>query len=300
MQVSAVEALARREPMGTDTLHVPRTGDFDVEHIGKGGTYGEDVTAVGEILLTARKMGKAMRLAEEDKKDTAKLLDVVATKKLDWARNYAKYLDNATLAVSGAESGTPANQRPFTSLYYAIRNGVAGPEYADVVYTANANYFTTTTAEFQAGTNTGYDDLSGVLSVIEEGDYFEEDLVSWVGHPRWKRLFREMRGSDGHPILIKGNQGAPDTLMGYPIKWTLGAKVSATATKAPPGNALLFCMNTKVAMCLGVRSGPESAAASAETGGPGFLTDEDLIKMRARRGFRVGDPNAAAVLQLTG
>src|SRR3954471_22892540 len=66
---SGVEALARREPMRTDTKAVPRMGATDVEVIPKGGAYGEDAAVNDEVILKARKFGKAIRIAEEDLDD---------------------------------------------------------------------------------------------------------------------------------------------------------------------------------------------------------------------------------------
>lgn len=307
-QTSAIEKLARREPMGTDTLHVPRSGDFGVAAINLSGVYSEDTSLVGQITLKARKIGKAMRVAEEQKADAAKLIDVIATKKLDWARNYAKYLDNATLAVTAAENNDMTQGAPFTSLYRALKVGVVGSDYTDVSYTAAANVLTAVQADFTTGsspTNLGYSKINALLALIEEGDYFDEGEIVVVAHPKFKTLLRGLIGSDGHPVLVD----TPDlsvvpTLGGYPITWSLGARTSATATATPNGavavnHPLCFLFNRQVATVLGVRSGPESFAASAASGGAGFLTDEDLIKMRSRRGFAVGDPNGAAVLEIT-
>lgn len=307
-QVSAIEAVARKQPMGTDTLHVPRSGDFGVAAVNKSGVYTEDTSAVGQITLTARKVGKAMRIAEEDTADTAVLLNAIATKKLDWARNYAKYIDNATLAVTAAEDNDMLNGRPFTSLYRALKNGVSGTDYADISYTAAANVVTGVATSFSAGgttagaLNVGVGKLLDVVALIEEGDYFDEGEIQIVAHPKFKRLLRGAVGYDGHPVVVENvaDGSSVDTIGGYSVKWSLGAKTSAAASAAPTGNPLFFVFNRQVATVLGVRSGPESLAANAASGAVGFLTDEDLIKMRSRRGFAVGDPNAAAVYELTG
>ena len=52
-------------------------------------------------------------------------------------------------------------------------------------------------------------------------------------------------------------------------------------------HALLVVANPNYAY-LGIRSGPESATAGADTGAA-FMTDEALLKMRARRGFGVAN-----------
>lgn len=305
MQGSAIEENSRIEPMNTDTLHVPRSGEFGVSAINKSGTYTEDTSAVGQITLTARKLGKAMRIAEEDKADTAQLINVIATKKLDWARNYAKYLDNACLGVTAISDNDMLNGKPFNSLYYCLKVGLGslGTDYADVSYTPAANVVTASATQFGnvSGTTSpnGYTKLLDVLSIIEEGDYYDEGEIVVVAHPKFKRLFRGVVGNDGHPVIVE-DAGEVPTIGGYKAKWSLGARTSPTASATPAGNPLLFVYNRRVATVLGRRSGPETLAASASSGAAGFLTDEDLIKMRSRRGFAVGDPNAAAVLEYTG
>lgn len=307
-QTSAIESVARRQPMGTDTLHVPRSGNFTVQATNKGGTYAEDNSAVGQITLTARKLTAALRIAEEDKADTATLLNAVATKQLDWARTYAKYLDNATLAVTAAEDNDMTNGRPFTSLYYRLRHTISGTDYSDLTYAADTNYLTATVANFNSGgttagaLNTGVGKLLDAVAILEEGDYFDEGEIQIVAHPKFKRLLRGAVGYDGHPVVVEGSADgvAIDTIAGYPVKWSLGAKTSPAASAAPAGNPLFFAFNRQVATVLGVRSGPETQAASAASGAAGFLTDEDLIKMRSRRAFGVGDPNAAVVVEIIG
>jgi len=132
-QLSAVEALARVEPMTTLTRHVPRSGGIGMDILGRGDAYTEDATTDDEVLLTARKFGRAISLAEEDLADTAGLINVLETKRVDWATSYAKAFDNACLATSGAES--VAADRPFTSVYQAVRTTDSG-----LGYTADTNY----------------------------------------------------------------------------------------------------------------------------------------------------------------
>jgi hypothetical protein len=54
LQVSAVESLAARIPMGSDTKHVPRTAGMGVDVVAKGGAYGEDTSLNDEVLLCLR------------------------------------------------------------------------------------------------------------------------------------------------------------------------------------------------------------------------------------------------------
>jgi hypothetical protein len=98
------------------------------------------------------------------------------------------------------------------------------------------------------------------------------------------------------PVFQQGAGASADTLFGYPIRWSLGARTHATNTDTPTGNPLLVVAN-RTQLILGVRSGPESFVADGNTGAA-MLTDETLLKMRARRGFALGHEKAASVLEL--
>lgn len=281
MQTSAVEALARIEPMNTTTRHVPREGGIDVQVIEKGGTYNEDATDDDEVVLTARKFGRAISLADEDIKDAEQLVDIINSKKVSWASSYAKGFDNASVGVIGPVS--VAAGRPFQSVREAVRTTDS-----DLGYTADTNFLAS------AGTVT-YDDLSQVLGMYEDGDYFSEADTVVIASPAFKRTFRDIKDDNGRPIFIQGKDGTPDTLFGYPARWSAGARTSTSVSKAPTGNPLLVVGNRQY-LIVGRRSGPESFVAGADSG-VGFLTDEAKLKMRARRGFAVGHPAAFAVLE---
>lgn len=279
-QMSAVEALASPEPMSSNSKSIPRSAGVGVGLVDKGGAYSEDTSANDDITLTAKKIGKAIRIAEEDIDDS--LANIIATKQKDWATSYAKYLDNATLAVSAAV-GTGV---PFNSVYYTLTQTDAG-----LGYTANDNV---TTA---ASGGVTYDDLSAVLEDVEGGDYFDLSRMVVIAHPSYRGVLRRIKDNDEQPIFVRGQQGdagSPDTLFELPIRWSLGCRVSATATDAPTGKPVLVVANQDY-LRLGRRSGPESIFIDGRDG-LSALTDESILKMRARRGFALGHPKAAAVL----
>lgn len=277
-EVSAVESLATREPMGTDAKIIHRLNGVGVSVVPKGSAYPEDVTEDDEVTLKARKFGTAIRIAEEDLADIP--ANVIAAKQNEWAKSYAVKLDNAALAVTAAENGTTV---PFTSVYRALSTADEA-----VGYTANANIVKT------AGAVT-YDHLSDVLGLIEGGNR-GGDLVI-IAHPSFKAAFRNVKDDNGSPVFVQGLAGTPDTIFGYAVSWSRGARTSATATEAPTGNPLLVVVS-RDALILGVRSGPESFAADGNSGAS-MLTDEALLKMRARRGFTLGHPDAAAIIEVT-
>ena len=267
-QLSAVERHARREPMSTATKSVPRSAGVGVATIGKGTSYGEDESVNDEVVLQARKFGQAIRIAEEDLDDT--LVNVVSAKQRDWATSYAKFLDNACLGTTAAANGTTV---PFNSVY----------KVAD-----DASNVTPTAGDID------YDNLSAALGDLEEGDYFEANSVVVVAHPSVRQALRNVKDGEDRPIFVQGLAGTPDTLFGHEIAWSLGAKTHATASSSPEGNALVVFAN-KDYLLLGVRSGPESMMSQEA----GFLTDEPILKMRARRGFAVAQADAVSVLEVT-
>lgn len=283
-QMSGAEATFSRVAMGTDTRSIPRSAGVDVESIAKGGTYGEDSSTNDDVTLTARKFGKAIRIAEEDIDDAA--ADIIATKQRDWSTSYAKMIDNATMAVTAAENGTTI---PFTSLYKTLRTTASG-----LSYTADDNYVASAT-----GANAvTYSDLSTVLGKIETGDYFDEGNLVVLAHPYFRKAVRGVLDDQHRPIFIERTDGTPDTVFGVQVRWCLGLKTSATALASPAGNPLLAIVNRDY-MRLGVRSGPESIVIDGRNG-LAALTDETILKMRARRAFTVGNPHAAAIYEYVG
>ncbi|MCQ8831764.1 phage major capsid protein [Streptomyces malaysiensis] len=279
-QVSAVEAFASPEPMSSNSKSIPRSAGVGVSLVDKGGAYSEDVSSNDDITLTAKKFGKAIRIAEEDIDDS--LANIISTKQVDWATSYAKFIDNATLAVSAA----PGTGVPFTSVYYQLTQTDSG-----LGYTANDNV---TTAGSGGVT---YNDLSDVLGDVEGGDYFDLSRTVVIAHPAFRGVLRKIKDDQGMPVFVRGQQGdagSPDTLFDLPVHWSLGAKVSATATDSPSGKPLLIVVNRDF-LRLGRRSGPESIFIDGRDG-LSALTDESILKMRARRGFALGHPKAASVL----
>lgn len=274
--VSAVSALARKEPMAYETKMVPRAGNVDVNVTAKGTAYTESAATDGEVLLTARKFTGLIRLAEEDIADLPE--NIVAIRQQDWAKGYAVALDNACLGVTGTENGSTV---PFTSVYKTLATADATEN-----YTAGANIVKS------AGAPT-YAQLSATLAIVEQGQYFGELVV--IASPAFRSALRSIVDLQGRPIFIQGDASTPDTLFGLPITWSRGAVASATNSNNPTGHPLLVVAE-KNFLILGERSGPESAVVNGFTGASA-LTDEALVKMRARRAFQLGHANAAAILE---
>lgn len=291
-QTSAAETRFRAIPMNGNVKTEPRMVDMGVGVVAKGAAYTEDEGANDEVTLTARKFAKALRVAEEDIDDN--IADVLTAKKEGWVTSFGIMLDNACLGVSAAENGTTI---PFTSVYRAL-----GQNNAATGYTANAHKLAT------AGVLT-YDDLSDLASLVEGGTYFDGSRSAFMAHPRVKGLVRKIKDADGNPIFTPSPRvGDPDTLFGYPIVWTNGAVTTATASAGQAvtiaggaagaaGNALIVFGNVDFFL-LGKRSGPESVVIDGRDG-TAALTDETLLKVRARRAFVLAHEFAAAVLEIT-
>ena len=265
--------------MGSDTKHVPRTAGMDVAVVAKGGTYGEDTSLNDEVLLSAIKFGKAVRIAEEDIDDS--VANVIEAKMVGWGKSYAKMIDNASLAVSAASNGTTV---PFTSLYQLLNTTDA-----TLSYTGGANI--TTAASSGAPT---YGEFSTAVGSVESGDYFDPGSMVAIAHPAFRKSLRGVVDGQQRPIFNENGAGTPDTVFNVPVRWSLGAKLAATATSAPTGRPLMAFVNPEL-MLLGVRSGPESVFIDGRDG-LSALTDESILKMRARRGWAYGHPNGASIL----
>ena len=278
LQISAVEAVAARIPMGSDTKHVPRTAGMGVDVVDKGGTYGEDTSLNDEVLLSAKKFGKAARIAEEDIDDS--VANIIESKMLGWGKSYAKMFDNACLAVTAA----PATGIPFTSLYNLLNTTDA-----TLSYTGGTNITTAATA----GAPT-YSEFNTAAGLVEVGDYFDPSSTLAIASPAFRKYLRGVMDTQNRPIFLEGRDGTPDTIFQVPIRWSLGAKTSPTASAAPGGRPIMAFVNPEL-MLLGERSGPESVFIDGRDG-LSALTDESILKMRARRGWAYGHPNGASIL----
>lgn len=283
-QISGVEALGSPVPMNSETRSVPRSAGIGVGLVAKGGTYAEDQSVNDSVILSAQKFGQAVRIAEEDIDDA--IADVIATKQKDWATSYGKMFDNACLATSAA----PGVGVPFNSVYYALTQNNSNTN-----YTANTNLTQTGSA------GTTYATLSQSLGNVERGNYFDISEMVCLAHPAYRNLLRNIKDSNQRPIFQESTAGfpgggmaaSPDTIFGIAIHWSLGAMTSATATPTPSGSPLLVWANRNY-MIVGRRSGPESVFIDGRNG-LSALTDESILKMRARRAFAVGNEFAFAV-----
>lgn len=293
VKTSAVENLFRTINMTANTVRIPRIDDMDIDIIAKGAAYGEDTSSADTIAISASKFGKALRIAEEDVEDD-KLADFLGEKKASAASSFAKKLDNAGLGTTAASTG-PGTTVPFTSLYRTLATADA-----TTGYTAGANLV--------SGASFGYAQLSNLLSTVELSDYYNESAIRYIAHPAFKAILRNVLDGQNRPLFLESvlTGNSVDTILGVPITWTVGAKTSATAVtnntatggaKGAAGNPLFFAVNTDHAV-VGKRSPLESVVIPGRDG-LSALTDEDILKVRARRAVGYTIPGAHAGFELT-
>ena len=268
---SAVERFARREAMASRTKSVPRFKSDAPDIVAEGATIPEAVATLDEVVLTARKYAQIMHVSEEDLNDN--LVDVLTTYKREWASRFARKFDNATLGVYAVETGN--DDAPYTSLLTAVANDAA----SNLIPTAGA---------------LSYDDINTALGLVEESAKFDAANTVWMAHPKMLKEIRGMIKGNNDLVLPDPLAGTPGSLFGYPLVVSYGAARSAAATDTPTGNALLICGNRNM-LINGVRGGVESVVSrDAE-----FAKDGVLLKTRIRRGFKVADASAFAIVEKT-
>lgn len=290
MQTSAVEALGQEVLMSTNSRSTPRDSGSDIDHIAKGGAYGEDANPNDAVTLTAQKFGRGYRIAEEDVNDS--LANVIDSKKNAWGTAYAKKFDNACLAATASKT---ANSMAFDSLYYLLTQADTSTG-----YTANANITQSAAAPSYAEYNTS-------LGIYEAGDYFDEGETRVIAHPDFKQALRGVLDSQNRPIFQEssggfpgGGQGrTPAMIFGYPVQWSLGARLSASPTSKPTGHPIMVFCNPQY-----LYVGRRTTNPVNPQGTPEFQiipanispTDELFLKGRARRAFAPGAEQAFSIL----
>jgi HK97 family phage major capsid protein len=296
-QTSAVEMFGQNIPMKTLTRQTPRSGGVVLHGITKGGTYQEDSTTNDEITLVSQKVGGAVRVAEEDLEDS--LADIVNTKNSDAGTAYAKLFDNGSLAATGvntgyntASSGAEPNWA-FPSLYYTLTQADSATG-----YTANANLNKTT-----SGSGLQYVDLSNALGILEDGNQFDPNNVLAIAHPAARKALRNILDKNGRPIFGESSNGTAgggtrnvNVVLDVEIKWSLGARTNAYPTQSPTGNPLIIFCNP-LYMQKGNRSPLEVQFIDGTTG-LAALTDEAILKFRARKAFAAGHQGAFSILEI--
>jgi len=289
-QTSVVEAYGQEVLMTTNSRKTPRDAGADVDHTAKGGSYNEDTNTNDEVDLNAQKFTRAFRIAEEDLGDS--LANIINSKMNAWGTAYAKKLDNACFAATQSKTTTGM---AFDSLYYQLTQNNAATS-----YTANSNITNSVAAPT-------YGEYNAALGLYEAGDYFDEGETLVIAHPFFKQSLRGVLDSQNRPIFQEssagfpgGGQGnTPAKLFGYQVKWSLGARLAPSPVSKPTGHPIMIFCNP-LYMLLGKRT----TNPTNPKGTPEFqvippnisLSDEAVLKGRARRAFAPGVEQAFSIL----
>lgn len=290
-QESAVMGIAsgpggRLDIMKSGVETAPTEADFDVKAYGKLETIAKQNPVMGELTLRARKIEGMAEIAEEDLAEGRNYsVDIVAGLRDRGVTNTAVYFDNATLGTSGeATVGETNILRPYRSIYTAVRTDAA------------ANYQTVAVGGTAAAKRSA---IKGVIEVAEQSDWASDLVV--VAHEFWKSDLRDLPidGSNGRPFWDE----AANTVMGLPVRWTRGARLSGdTATSRPTGNPLLIVgprsmfVAGRAPFTTGSPAVPE-AFLSDPTTGVGMSNDSAWFKLRTRWAFVTGVPAAFGLLE---
>lgn len=296
-RVSAIDALARPEPMASDTKRVRRSGDFDVAGVAKGAEYGFDTNTNDYVELIAQKIGGLRKFAEEDLGGDVEGGEQALTDTERQAANaMAVIFDQACLGTTAARNGTTVF---FNSVYYTLMTTNAALPMG--AYTGGANVAVWDQVDVTADGKVGYDAISNFLGLYEEGPFYDEGNTVLIGSPVWKRILRNVKDGTGRPYWQDGQ----DNLFGYPIRWTTGARTHATSTKTPTGDPLLIVANKDLLIKGMAKLTPSmvnanpGVAIQRAINGVGFTSDEAIFKAAMRRAFALGEPRGAAALRWT-
>jgi hypothetical protein len=282
-QTSVAETWFKPIPMAGELKTEPRMGATGIAVIAKGGTYAEDVAGNDSVTLTARKFGTAIRLADEDIADN--LVDVVNAKKVDWGTSFAIAYDNACIGTSGAANGTTI---PFTSIYQQITTADAGTGYV-----ANANYIK------NIGVLT-YDNINALVGLVENQGYFNPTRSAFIAPYGFRQALRGLKDSQNRPLWSAGPERRPRPRPSWATRSSgaMGSVVTAAVNRGAGrhhrrrrrqghgGQPAHRVRQRRSALRRQAQSGPESVVIPG-LDGASALTDETLLKMRARRAFAV-------------
>lgn len=277
-QKSVVEELAFPKLMGSDTMEIPRLLGADVNG---GSQLTEDTNDGSKVTLYSYQFNGKQTLDEANTEDA--YVDAVDGYNFAWLNEFRVSYDNAALGVTGDRSSTAGDFRPYVSLLRRLSTADA-----TAGYTASANVI--------SGAAT-YDNLSNVLGLLEDSDFGDPSQLIVIAHRSLRNTLRKIKDSGGSPIFQNSGMDVDDdNLFGLPIRWSAGAVASSSFKPAArTGNKLLFVANRNT-LIHGRRVEPQARFIPA-----GINTEalEHTLQYRARKGFAVTVPQAAACLSVT-
>lgn len=288
-----IEASARIVNMPANQHEIPRLTDADV---GGGSSLTEDGNDGHKISVYGFQYNGKHTFDEAQTEDT--VADELGATGREWLTSFHKAYDSACIGVTGARSATVTDGRPYDSIYRRVRSADA-----DAGYTADTNYKVTVGA---AGGQVTYDQLSDTLALVERGEFWNEESGCWLMHPHLKALIRDVEDGSGRKIFVESTAGMPGGgvrpiyhLFNYPVYFTYGAYSSTkylgiVGGGEVPVNPLLVAVN-RAHIVHGKRIEPQSRFIPASQN---LNALEHTVQHRARKGFALAMPQAAAVLEV--
>jgi HK97 family phage major capsid protein len=297
---SVAEFLGARIPMTSNARSVPRDAGVGVALAAPGDAYSGENISDDTVTLKTFKWTGSVGLTDEDLHDAPQ--NIVSVRASGFLRTYNIAFDNAVFGVTGNQSDTIANGRPYSSVYNAVLNADSGAS-----YTASANYASSASI---AGTGGGYTTLNTWVSLYETSDFYDPARSFIVAHPSLKAEIRGITDKNGRPIFEDTVQGTVNgyvdeassttvpNLFGMPLFFSKGAKTAASASNAPGANPLLIVGN-RDHLLVGYNSSYGTSADPAGRIVEQPNADVSLMMFRSRRAFHVGFPQAFSVLEVT-
>jgi HK97 family phage major capsid protein len=259
-EVSAVEAVARKERMTSRTLSVPRFVANGVDIVAEGADIPLKDADLDEVILTAHKFADRYAVSYEDREDA--VIDVLNAYKREWVSNTNIAFDNACLGVTGTGG-------PYESVYRTVGSGRR-------LSTAGA---------------LTYEDLVDVIGDMETN---RKGGLVVIAHPAFAMQLRNLKDAAGDRVVADPLGAGVPTIFGHQLRFSEGARTSAAFSDQPSGNPLLVVAN-KNGLIVGQRGGFETAVSDQ----PQWVSDVIELKLRLRRAFVLADATSARVVELT-
>lgn len=278
VQPSAINQVAVAKTMGSATMEMPRLLGAE---IGGGSTLLEDTTDGSKVTMYSYQYNNKVTLDEADTEDS--YVDAINGYNAQFLNKLSVIHDNACLGVSGTRSATATDYRPYTSLLKVLRTNDT-----DAGYVADANVI--------SGALT-YDNLSNVLGKVEDSDFGDPSQLVIVAHRGLRNNLRKVKDDEGRPIFQSADaQVHDDSVFGLRIVWTAGAVESVNFRSISSSNPKLLFVANRNTLINGKRVEPQARFIPA---GINTTALEHTLQHRARKGFAVTVPQAAAVLRVT-
>lgn len=286
-QASAVwDSAGRSYNMTSNHIEIPRLVSADVN---AGSALTEDSATSEDVsdMFTFQYNGK--RTIDEAQSEDS-VADVATAYSMEWLTWFNQSYDNACLGVTAARSATALNKQPYNSIYY----NVASVNDTVTSYTAGANLLQADLTYAAANTVLGY---------VEKTRFFDSTNAICFVHPSLKSDLRGLLDSQNRPIFLESSAGFPGgtttmvrTLLGVPMVFSFGARSTPnySSVTGTGGNPLII-FASRNHLVRGNRVEPQTRFIPADIN---LNALEHTVQTRARRGFTLTVPGAAAVLEV--